>query len=67
VALTRLSLVCDDLELGRLVRLFPDVPPLETDLAYYVVCERGASRRPVVASFRHWLWDQAESLRRLGL
>jgi LysR family glycine cleavage system transcriptional activator len=63
VALTRISLVSEDLNSGRLVRLFPELPPLPTDMAYYVVCKRGALARAVVASFRDWLLNEAKALR----
>jgi LysR family transcriptional regulator, glycine cleavage system transcriptional activator len=63
VGLARWSLAVDELELGRLVLLFPKVPPLPTRLAYYVVSSRTSARREHVAGFREWLLAEAKSLR----
>jgi LysR family glycine cleavage system transcriptional activator len=63
VALARWSLAIDELELGRLVLLFPKLPPLPTRLAYYVVSSRTSARREPVSAFRSWLLGEAKSLR----
>lgn len=63
VALARWSLASDDLELGRLVALFPKVPPLATGLAYYLVSPRENLKRPEVAAFREWVLGESQALR----
>lgn len=62
VALARRSLAVDELELGRLVLLFPKVPPLPTGLAYYVVCPREKLRAPAPAAFYAWVQAEANAL-----
>lgn len=59
VALARWSLAVDELELGRLVRLFPLVPPLPTGLAYFIVGAREKLRQSAVSAFRTWLQAEA--------
>jgi LysR family transcriptional regulator, glycine cleavage system transcriptional activator len=63
VALVRRSLALDELELGRLVPLFPRLPVLPTGLAYYVVGPRTSLRREPVSLFRDWVLSEAEALR----
>lgn len=63
VALARWSLAVDELELGRLVSLFPRVPPLPTGLAYYLVSPRENLKRSEVAAFRDWVVAESKGLR----
>jgi LysR family glycine cleavage system transcriptional activator len=63
VALARWSLAIDEIDAGRLVLPFPDVPPLPTGLAYHVVAPRESLRRKPVAQFRDWVLEEARSLR----
>jgi len=63
VALARWSLASDELELGRLVSLFPKVPLLPTGLAYYLVSPRENLKRSEVAAFRNWVLEESEGLR----
>jgi LysR family glycine cleavage system transcriptional activator len=62
VALARWSLVADELGLGRLRLLFPEVPPLPTGLAYYLVSPRENLRRKAVSAFRDWVVEEAKDL-----
>jgi LysR family glycine cleavage system transcriptional activator len=62
VAIARWSLACDDLQAGRLVRLFPKAPLLPTENSYYLVGPRENFRRPAVAAFREWVRAEARSL-----
>ena len=64
VALARWSLACDELESGRLLALFPRVPPLATENSYYLVGPRESFRRPPVAAFRTWVLAEAATLHR---
>jgi LysR family glycine cleavage system transcriptional activator len=66
VGLVRLSLAHDALAAGRLVRLFPRIPPLPTRFSYYLVRARGRPRREVQI-FREWLRDEIAALQVLGL
>ena len=59
----RWSLAIDELELGRLVALFPKVPPLATGLAYHLVSPRENLKRREVAAFRDWVLAESEGLR----
>jgi len=62
VALARRSLSLDELALGRLVLPFPQVAPVATGLAYYLVGPRENFKRPEIAAFRSWLRQEARSL-----
>lgn len=53
VALGRTTLVSDDIEAGRLVRLFDLVLP--SDFAYWIVYTDTSIKRPKVKAFRDWL------------
>jgi LysR family glycine cleavage system transcriptional activator len=64
VAIARWSLAVDELESGRLVRLFPRVPLLATESSYHLVGPRESLRKPHVAAFRDWVCAEAASLRR---
>lgn len=61
VALGRLMLAGDDLQAGRLVRLFE--PVLPNDYSYWLVTSRAAAQRPEAMSFRNWLLDAARKSR----
>jgi LysR family transcriptional regulator, glycine cleavage system transcriptional activator len=63
VGLARWSLAQGELELGRLVLLFPRLPALPTGLAYYVVSPRTSLRREAVSAFRDWVLSEARALR----
>lgn len=69
VALVRSAHVGDDLESGRLIRLF-DVDYPSTS-AYYVVCPNGRENQPKIKAFREWLQAEAALAReiytRLGI
>ena len=58
VALGRSALAAADLEAGRLVRPF-DIS-LEAEFAYYLVCPQATAEYPKIASFRAWLFAEAE-------
>jgi len=62
VALARWSLAVDELRLGRLVLLFPKLPPLPTGLAYYLVSPREKLRQGAVSAFREWVQAEAQVL-----
>lgn len=53
VALGRTTLVSDDIEAGRLVRLFDLVLP--SDFAYWITYTETSIKRPKVKAFRDWL------------
>jgi len=59
VALTRGLLAADDLESGRLVRLF-DIT-IEDSFAYYLTWHVGTPLAPAGAAFRDWLREQVAS------
>ncbi len=68
VALARSAHVWDDLQTGRLVRVFDLMCP--SDVSIHLVCKPERSERPAVVAFREWLmtvsaasqreWDAAE-------
>ena len=61
VALSRVSLVADDVKAGRLVIPFDlDIPMIP---AYYVVSSRSTAMRPDIRAFREWLLAEAEDER----
>lgn len=62
IGLARWSLVADELQLGRLVLLFPKLAPLPTGLAYYLVTPRENLRRKPVAAFRDWVLSEVKEL-----
>jgi LysR family transcriptional regulator, glycine cleavage system transcriptional activator len=65
IALARWSLAADELRLGRLRLLFPNIAPLPTGLSYYLVSPRENLRRKSVAAFRDWVLAEAEQLKAL--
>lgn len=54
VALARSAHVLDDLNAGRLTRLFPEVLS-KSSVSYYFVCMPGREKEPQIAAFREWL------------
>ena len=60
VALARSVMAHDDLAVGRLIRLFPDIA-FESELAYYVVYRPECASLPRLATFRDWLLKEAAS------
>jgi LysR family transcriptional regulator, glycine cleavage system transcriptional activator len=58
VALARSSLVAEDIESGRLIRLF-DLEAVP-DYSYFLVYPRHSERLPKVKAFRNWLLDEAK-------
>jgi LysR family glycine cleavage system transcriptional activator len=57
IALARSGHVEAEINDGSLVRLF-DVP-FPSPIAYYFVCPKGIESQPHIASFRHWLIQEA--------
>ena len=64
VALTRSSLVLDDVRAGRLVQPFDLTLPVEE--AYYLVAPAKHLTRPKVALFRSWLLDEVAAFVEAG-
>ena len=62
VALARWSLIQDELVAGRLLRIFPHVPPLPVGHVYSLVGLRETFRRPEIAAFRDWLRREIATL-----
>ena len=58
VALARSVMARDDIDAGRLVRLFPQID-FESALAYFVVYRPECAALPKVAAFRAWLMEEA--------
>lgn len=54
IALARSAHVLDDINAGRLVRLFPEVL-CKSSVSYYFVCIPGRETEPQIAAFREWL------------
>lgn len=54
IALARSAHVLDDLQAGRLVRLFPEVLS-KSSVSYHFVCVRGRETERQIAAFREWL------------
>lgn len=63
VALTKSALAAGDIEVGRLVRPFSTVQPV--DFAYYFVAPKAKLNLPKVAFFREWLRQQSVSKHQL--
>ncbi len=59
VALARSAHVWEDLQTGRLIRLFDIV--CSSDVSVYLVCRKDRADRPAVVAFREWLSDEARS------
>ncbi|KJV25193.1 LysR family transcriptional regulator [Aquitalea magnusonii] len=60
VALARSVMARDDLAVGRLVRLFPEIDFTST-LAYYVVYRTECASLPRLVAFRDWLFKEASA------
>ncbi len=59
IALARSAHVLDDLNAGRLVRLFPEVL-CKSNVSYYFVCTPGRENEPQIAAFREWLLRETQ-------
>ena len=59
VALARSAHVADDLQAGRLVKLFNVYS--ESSVAYYIVCVQGKEEEPAIKAFREWLLEEAKT------
>ena len=59
VALARSAHVLDDLNAGRLVRLFPEVLS-RSSVSYFFVCVPGRENERQIAAFREWLLREAK-------
>ena len=59
IALARSAHVLDDLNAGRLTRLFPEVLS-RSSVSYYFVCVPGRETEPQIAAFREWLLREAK-------
>lgn len=57
VALVRKALVQQDLDIGRLVQLFPK-NRWPINWSYYVVCSSASLKRPEVQAFHDWILDE---------
>ncbi|MFQ5995114.1 MAG: transcriptional regulator GcvA [Acidiferrobacterales bacterium] len=57
VAMARSAHVADDLDAGRLVKLFSI--PCPSTMAYYLVCPEGREDLPKIAAFREWIGREA--------
>lgn len=59
VALARSAHVLDDLNAGRLVRLFAEVIS-RCNVSYFFVCSHGREHEPQITAFRQWLVSEAK-------
>ncbi len=59
IALARSAHVADDLAAGRLVKLFNVFSP--SNVAYYVVCQKGRENEAPIAAFISWILDEAQT------
>lgn len=60
VALARSVMAHDDVQSGRLIRLFPKMD-IVSPMAYYVVYREACANQPRLMAFRDWLLDEARS------
>ncbi|MBL4603145.1 MAG: transcriptional regulator GcvA [Emcibacteraceae bacterium] len=60
VALAKGTIAKDDLENGRLIRLFSRALPV--DFAYYIVCPENRKEIPKVKAFINWLREEAKRI-----
>ncbi len=58
IALARSAHVLDDLNAGRLIRLFPEVIS-KSNASYFFVCAPGRENEPYILAFRLWLHQEA--------
>ncbi len=63
IALARSAHVLDDINAGRLVRLFPEVAS-RSNVSYFFVCARGRENEPDITAFRQWLAGEARESQR---
>jgi len=63
VALARSAHIWDDLETGRLVRLFDVHCP--SDVSVYFICRTEQTKRPGLVAFRDWLIREAQASQKL--
>ena len=59
IALARSAHVLDDLNAGRLTRLFPEVLS-RSSVSYYFVCMPGRETEPQIAAFHEWLLRETQ-------
>lgn len=59
IALARSAHVLDDINAGRLVRLFPEVLS-KSSVSYFFVCGPGRETESQIAAFREWLLREAK-------
>jgi LysR family glycine cleavage system transcriptional activator len=59
VALAPNSIVADDLQAGRLVRLFQDLAGTRTNYGWYIVSPVSLADREIVKAFRKWIISEA--------
>ena len=60
IALARSVMVHDDIAVGRLIRLFPEIE-ISPPLAYFVVYRQECSSLPKLKAFRDWIFDETTS------
>ena len=58
VALAPYSIVADDLNSKRLVRLFTEIPGIQTSFAFYLVSVGEFDRTTALTAFCNWVKDQ---------
>jgi LysR family glycine cleavage system transcriptional activator len=63
IALARSAHVLDDINAGRLVRLFPEVMS-RSNVSYFFVCEPGRENETDITAFRQWLVGEARDAQR---
>lgn len=63
IALARSAHVLDDINAGRLLRLFPKVI-CRSNVSYYFVCAPGRETEPQIAAFHQWLLSETEKSQR---
>lgn len=63
IALARSAHVLDDINAGRLVRLFPEVVS-RSNVSYFFVCTPGRENEPDIGAFRNWLAEEARESQR---
>ncbi len=61
VVIAPASTVNDDLEAGRLIKPFADIPGIPTEFAWYVVSPESSADNPKVVAFRDWVFAEATS------
>ena len=60
VALARSVMAHDDIQSGRLIRLYPDISCLSA-LSYYVVYRKNMAQSKKLQTFKHWLFEETKS------